>query len=87
MVHVDALARIKDLVSKGFIRYTFHARRRMDERNATARDVRTAILSSTKAEHNVEKDNYRLTGGCDTDGHPMTVVAAIEADCVVITIY
>jgi hypothetical protein len=84
---VDALARIKELVRKGSIRFTLHARQRMDDRNATARDVKEAVLSATNSEHDVAKDNYRVTGGCDADGDPMTVVAAIEADVVIVTIF
>jgi hypothetical protein len=59
----------------------------MDERNASESDVRNAILSATNAKYDAAKDNYRLSGGADLDGDDMTVVVAIEADCIVVTIF
>ncbi|HEX5063214.1 MAG TPA: DUF4258 domain-containing protein [Kofleriaceae bacterium] len=81
------LARIKELVAKGHVRYTFHARMRMDERNASESDVCSALLSASAADYNAAKDNYRVSGGADQDGDPMTVVVSVEADVVVITIF
>lgn len=84
---MDALARIKELVKRGDVRFTGHARVRMDERGATERDVCSALLSGTNAAHNVAKDNYVVSGGCDIDGDDLTVAVAIEADVVVITLF
>jgi hypothetical protein len=42
---------------------------------------------ATKADYQAAKDNYRVSGGCDLDGDPMTVIVAIEADAVIITIF
>lgn len=81
------LERIKELVARGHVKFTFHARIRMDERNASEADVCEAVLSANAADHNAAKDNYRVSGGCDRDGDPMTVIVAVEADVVVITIF
>lgn len=87
VAHVDALARIKELVKRGDVRFTFHARQRMDERDATERDVCNALLGGTQAAHDISKDTYRVSGGCDIDGDDLTVVVAIEADAIVITLF
>lgn len=84
---MDALARIKELVARGHVRFTFHARVRMDERNVSAGDVCNALATATKADHQMAKDNYRVSGGTDRDGEPLVVVVAIEADAVIITIF
>lgn len=83
----DALDRIKELAAKGFIRYTFHARQRMDERDATEEDVRQALRTATDATHQADRDNYRVSGGADLDGDSMSVVVVIEADVVVVTLF
>lgn len=86
-MHVDALARIKELVARGSVRFTFHARIRMDERNASESDVCNAIQTADSAAYQAARDNYKVSGGCDHDGDPMVVIVAIEADAVVVTIY
>ena len=52
---------------------TSHARDEMAEANASAEDVRRAILSATKV---IAQPNgvFRMEGGCDSDGESLVVV-------------
>jgi hypothetical protein len=56
------------------IRDPGHARERMRERNASAVDVKRAILSATTAFHQPRNGTIKLKGGADTDGDELTVV-------------
>jgi hypothetical protein len=59
----------------------------MSDRGATARDVRKALLSATDATYQAHRQNYRVSGGTDTDGDDLTVIVDLEADVIVVTIF
>jgi hypothetical protein len=81
-----ALREIKRLASLGRVRYTDHAWDRMHERGAEPADVTEALLSSSEAVYQRDRRNWKVVGGVDRDGDDLTVVVAIEADLVIITV-
>jgi hypothetical protein len=83
----EALEEIQRLAGLGRVVYTKHARDRMSDRGATARDVRKALLSATDATYQADRQNYRVSGGTDTDGDDLTVIVDLEADVIVVTIF
>lgn len=83
----DALSAIHRAARYGRIVPTAHARERMDERGAQARDVKKAILTATTALDQGD-GSYRLEGGCDLDGDALVVVVReIQPGLLVITIF
>lgn len=64
-----------------------HAIERMQERNATSGDVIAAILSSSKAAYQSDRENWKLTGGVDLDGDAMTLIVDFIGDLAIITIW
>ncbi len=83
----DALAEIKRLVELERVLYTQHARERMVERGATARDVRCALRSAKLAKWQADRENWRVGGGVDLDGDELTVVVDLLADVIVVTLF
>jgi hypothetical protein len=84
--NTTVLDEIKALVARGSVRYTLHSFERMAERGATAADATTALSTSTSASLQAN-GNYRCDGGADLDGDDLTVIVALEADVVVITVF
>ena len=82
-----ALAEIKRLARSNRIRITSHARRRMDERGATERDIRKALLTATAAVHQDDRRNWRVDGGMDIDGDDLMLICDIEANVIVVTLF
>ena len=79
---------IKRLATQYRIRFSWHALHlRMPQRGATRDDVRRALMTATSAVYQPDRDNYRVTGGTDTDGDDMDVVVAIEADLLIVTVF
>jgi hypothetical protein len=72
----ELLERVKLAAKLGGLKVTRHARIRMDERGATAEDVRQAILTSSVALEQPDEGTIRLEGGADTDGVGLKVVVA-----------
>lgn len=87
MNDTQALAEIQRLARLGRVRFTRHAFERMDERGATLRDVVAALVSATAAVHQPDRGTWRVEGGRDRVGDDLTVVVALEADVVVITVF
>jgi hypothetical protein len=82
-----ALARIKHAARFGRVIAGTHARGRMAERGAQARDVMSAIRTATAAVHE-EGTKYRLEGGVDTDGDALgVVVAEVQPGLFVVTLF
>lgn len=81
------LAEIKRLARFDRIVITSHASRRMDERGATERDIRKALLTATAAFHQDDRENWRVDGGVDTHGHELTLICDLEADVIVVTLF
>lgn len=82
-----ALAEIQWLARLDRIVVTPHAGRRMDERGATERDVRNALWTATAALRQADRDNWRVEGGLDIEGDPLTLICDIEADVIVVTLF
>jgi hypothetical protein len=83
----QALAEVQRLTRQGRVFFTRHANERLAERGATTADVRSALLGATTAAHQPERDTWRIAGGSDTDGDDLTVIVAIEADVIVVTVF
>jgi len=58
----------------------------MKERNVTHDDLATALVTATHAAAETGR-RFRLSGGADLAGAPLVVVVAIDAACVVITLF
>lgn len=82
-----ALDEAKRLARGGQVWFRQHAYDRMAERNAVVADVIAAILTSTRATYQGDRDNWKLTGGADGDGEDMIVIVDFVGDLVIITIY
>lgn len=63
-----------------------HAEERMAERGVSFPDVREALVTATicRAE---PADRWRLEGGHDCDGAPLSAIVAFEAGVVVVTLF
>ncbi len=83
----EALATIKRMVQRGDVRFTQHAHDRMDERGVEPEDVCNALVTATGATHEPERDRWKVTGGTDLDSDGLTVVVAIEADIIIVTLF
>jgi hypothetical protein len=83
----QALAEIKRLVELDRVLYTHHAQVRMIERGARRRDVEHALFGANRATEQPDRGCWRVTGGVDLDGDDLTVVVALEADVVVVTLF
>ncbi len=83
----QALDAAKRLARGGQVWFRQHAYDRMAERNAVVADVIAAILTSTRAAYQSDRDNWKLTGGADLDGDDMVVIVDFVGDLVIVTIY
>ena len=67
---------------------TVHALQKMRERNVHANDVRSAILTATTITWRDDDESWRLEGGTDIDGDPLTVALTINgAQVRVVTVF
>lgn len=87
MIDAQALAEIQRLAQLDRIRYVRHAKERMTERSVSHEDVRRALETGTAARGQADRDNWRVSGGVDLAGDELTVVVAIEADLIVVTVF
>ncbi|MEZ4405139.1 MAG: DUF4258 domain-containing protein [Polyangiales bacterium] len=67
------------------MRYTRHAEARMVELNVTHHDVRSSLITATKAAR--RGDAWKVTGGVDADGDDLTVVVVIDSAAVIVTVF
>jgi hypothetical protein len=72
----ELLKRVQQAARLGELITTKHTRERMSCRNASAEDIKQAILSATNAIEQAEKETIRLEGGKDIDGEDLKVVVA-----------
>jgi len=80
MTAEEALRDVKRAASAGQVMLTAHARERMRDRSATARDVERAIRTSTTAvKRSLAEEKWRLSGGVDLDGDALDVVVACDS--------
>ena len=72
----EALLAARVAAERGALLYTRHARDEMQEANARAADVKSALKAATAAIEDPPPDTkWRFEGGTDTDGDGLTVVA------------
>jgi len=82
-----ALELAKECAAAGLVRFTLHARERMDERGALPRDVVNAICTAKRAGQGNQEGRWVLRGGVDEEGEDLAVVVAFEGDVLVITLF
>lgn len=88
MTDAEAMALIKQRSAEGRILESSHARKRMNQRGATLRDVRCAIAAATTCVCEEVDEKWKLTDGVDTDGDLLVVVAALTTDgTLIVTIF
>ena len=58
----------------------------MRARGAGDADVEHAAITATAADLQ-DNDRWSVTGGTDLDGDDLTLIVAVEANCIVWTIY
>lgn len=85
MTPAQALADVRGYAAAGRFRLTRHARKRCEERGATFDDVGHALTNARTCSAG-EPDRWRVEGP-DLDGDSLTVVVAIEAGVVVVTLF
>lgn len=64
-----------------------HALDRMQERNVTRGDVRSALTSATLATFQPDNGRWRITGGTDRSGDALDMAVVFENGIVVITVF
>lgn len=77
MTPEEVLALTKQAVLDGRCYYTNHCRDRMQDRNASVRDIKRAIRTATSAEE-TENGTWRIYGGKDSDDVDLVPVIKIE---------
>jgi hypothetical protein len=82
----EALADIRGYAAANRIRLTGHASLRMQQRGADLGDVRSALISATACTAQAN-GAWRVDGGVDRDGDELTVIAALEAGIVIVTVF
>ncbi len=60
---------------------------RMPERGVTVGDIRSAMKTATSATHQPENDRWRLAGGVDREGLPLTVIVVLVNGVLVVTVF
>jgi hypothetical protein len=83
----DALEEIQRLAKWWRFRLSRHALVRMAERTVKRADVRHALLTAKVASWQTDCGCWRVSGGHDLDGDDLVVIAAIEDDLVIITVF
>lgn len=80
----EALNQIREFARMGLYRITRHAAQRIEERGATAQDVRRALTFATDCVA-ADAGCWKVTGP-DTESDHLAMVIAIEAQIIVVTI-
>lgn len=86
MTPEQVLAFVQEHVRAGRHRTSNHCRDRMDDRGATAYDVRRALLSATSAEKQ-PNGSWRLLGGTDSDGEDLVVAVRVDDGLELVTLF
>ncbi|MBA3841196.1 MAG: hypothetical protein H0X39_00995 [Actinobacteria bacterium] len=81
------LDQIKRMAARGDVVVSVHAIERMRDRKVKGRDLFSAIASATNAAYQAERDNWKVTGGIDADGDDLTLIVAIKANLIIVTIF
>lgn len=75
MTSAEALSFAQGAASVNQLDISVHA---FDSHNATRRDIHLALKSATRAIYQSESDRWRLEGGTDDEGQPLTIVVDFE---------
>ena len=81
----SALADIRGFAAANRIRILRHAWQRMGERGAQYEDVRHALAGARRCKA-ADQGRWKVSGD-DLDGDELTLVVAIEASVIVVTVY
>jgi hypothetical protein len=82
----EALDAIREHALSGRIRLSGHARRRMAERHVSFADVRRALVRPRTCAWQPLGGTWRVEGE-DVGGEPLTVIAAVLGDVLVVTVF
>jgi hypothetical protein len=83
----DALAEAKLAAFQHRVRFSRHARERMQERRAGAHDILDVMSSATKAVRQPPRDKRKLIGGKDIDGDGLDLVVDwTDGDARIVTV-
>ncbi|HET9931131.1 MAG TPA: DUF4258 domain-containing protein [Polyangiaceae bacterium] len=85
MSPAEALAEIRRAAIARRVRFSPHARQRMNQRFVRPPDVYCALESATACMA-TEQERWKVAGP-DRDGDELTMVVKIEGDVVVITVF
>ncbi|HEY3545334.1 MAG TPA: DUF4258 domain-containing protein [Propionicimonas sp.] len=86
MQPVEALEAVKGYAGANRIYIGDHARERMEERGATERDIREALMTASACGLQTN-GRWKVTGGRDLDGTELELVVVIEDGLVVMTLF
>ena len=81
-------ALLRNLVTNPECRFewTFHARKRMEERNITAEDVIEALTNGHITFHEIKRDILYRVDGRDLDGRRLQVEVALYREMIMIKV-
>lgn len=82
-----ALAETKRIAATGIFYVTGHATDRMDERNVTRYDIQLAIASAVSATWQTKEQTWRVDGGADRKGVPLTMAVTLVRGLAIVTVY
>ncbi len=87
-VTADEVLKVAQDAAEGHrLRYSVHATQRMQERQASQADVRSAVIAADVATPSDDGPNrWLLCGGQDVDGCELRVIVAIDGDTVWVTV-
>ena len=81
------LAECHSAGTRGRFIFGNHALDRMQERNATRGDVRSALTSATLATFQSDNGRWKITGGTDRSGDALDMAVVFENGLVVVTVF
>lgn len=82
-----ALEDVRDYAHRGRVRFTKHARERLEQRcGGLAGHVTNALRNATDCAKQAESDRWRVKGP-DLDGDELEVVLVIEDGVIVVTLF
>jgi len=73
-------------IARGDFLVTIHAFHRQQERAISEGDIKACGKTARHISWQSEQETWRLDGK-DTDGSPLTVIAALEDDLLIVTVF
>lgn len=87
MTPAEALHHARRAAQTGRLQFSRHARDQMLERNAKVHDVECACITAIVATYQ-GNDVWKLSGGVDTAGDALVVVASVDiVEVLVVTVF